>query len=392
VCTVGSGGALAFLTAGTCTIDADQAGNGSYAPAAQVSRTFTVSAVAPAAPTAVTATAGDRQATVSFTAPPDSGATTSYTATASGGVGPTVSCAGSPCTVGGLTNGRSYTFTLTATNSLGSATSAASNSVTPKAAQTIGFANPGTQEYASSPTLSATSDSGLAVGFSSATASVCTVGAGGVLSFHANGSCTIDADQPGNSAFLAAATVAQTFTVEGAPAAAPAPTAPTSTATSSASSTPAADPVPTQVALLDTESPTAPSLHARLARGQLVLTWSAATDDVGVDHYRLFRNGKPLANASGDASTLSLHRYGAGRFTLVAVDAAGNRSPESGAVTTVRNARPAHLRRWIPAWAWRVLRWQEHGKVGARPAAPRKLPGWYWTWEQWRLHPFRLTA
>jgi hypothetical protein len=392
VCTVDSGGTLAFLTTGSCTIDADQAGTSTYAPAAQVSHTFTVAAISPAAPTGVTATAGDRQATVSFTAGSDGGTTTSYKATASGVGGPTVSCAASPCTVGGLTNGRSYRFTVTATNSVGSATSAASNAVTPKAAQTISFANPGTQEYDASPTLSATSDSGLAVVFSSATASVCTV-SGGILSFHANGSCTIDADQPGNSAFLAAATVAQTFAVEGAPEPAPTPTpTPTQPSTSPSSSTPAAAPVPTHVALLDTEPPSAPSLRARFAGAVFRLAWSGATDDVGVDHYQLYRNGKPLVQAPGDALTLSLHRYGAGRFTLVAFDAAGNRSDESSAVTTVRNARPAHLRKWIPHWAWTVLRWQEHGKLGTRPDAPKKLPAWYWTWQQWRLHPFRLAG
>ena len=42
VCTITSGGLLTFVTAGTCTINADQAGNGSYAAAAQVSQSFTV--------------------------------------------------------------------------------------------------------------------------------------------------------------------------------------------------------------------------------------------------------------------------------------------------------------------------------------------------------------
>ncbi len=46
VCTITSGGALTLLTPGTCTINADQAGNASYNAAAQVARTFTVYASA----------------------------------------------------------------------------------------------------------------------------------------------------------------------------------------------------------------------------------------------------------------------------------------------------------------------------------------------------------
>src|SRR5690606_14272718 len=45
VCTISSGGALTFLTAGTCTINADQAGNANYLAATQVSRRFAVIAV-----------------------------------------------------------------------------------------------------------------------------------------------------------------------------------------------------------------------------------------------------------------------------------------------------------------------------------------------------------
>ena len=84
---------------------------------------------------AVTATAGNTQATVGFTAPTSLGgsAITGYTATSNPGNN-TATCSSSPCTVTGLTNGTSYTFTVHATNALGSsAESAASNSVTPAA-------------------------------------------------------------------------------------------------------------------------------------------------------------------------------------------------------------------------------------------------------------------
>ncbi|HEX7368691.1 MAG TPA: autotransporter domain-containing protein [Rhodanobacteraceae bacterium] len=87
----------------------------------------------PGAPTIGTATAGNAQASISFTAPASNGgaAITQYTATSSPS-GLTGACASSPCTVTGLTNGTAYTFTVTATNSVGTgAPSAASNSVTP---------------------------------------------------------------------------------------------------------------------------------------------------------------------------------------------------------------------------------------------------------------------
>jgi len=126
---------LTFVSAGTCTINADQAGNAAFTAAARVSQTFAVNAVAPSAPTIGIATAGDAQASVAFTAPASNGgsAITAYTVASNPG-GLTVTGASSPITVSGLTNGTAYTFTVTATNSVGTgAASAASNSVTPSA-------------------------------------------------------------------------------------------------------------------------------------------------------------------------------------------------------------------------------------------------------------------
>ena len=90
----------------------------------------------PDAPTIGTATAtGNTTATVVFTAPANNGdaTITSYTSTSTpGGVTATLSQAGSgTISVTGLTAGTSYTFKVTATNSIGtSVDSAASNSIT----------------------------------------------------------------------------------------------------------------------------------------------------------------------------------------------------------------------------------------------------------------------
>jgi hypothetical protein len=215
VCSITSGGVLAFLSAGTCIIDATQVGDSTYLAAATVSRSFAVNATVPAAPTDAVATAGDTQVSVAFTAPTNAGGTaiTSYTVTSSPG-GFTGSGAGSPLTVTGLSNGTAYTFSVRATNSAGTGTaSAISNSVTPKATQTITFGNPGTQNSATTPTLTASASSMLAVSFSSSTTSVCSITSGGALGFLGAGTCTVVADQAGSSDYEAAAPVSQSFTV-----------------------------------------------------------------------------------------------------------------------------------------------------------------------------------
>ena len=119
----------------TFTVTATNA-NGT-GPASDPSNAVTPSSV-PDAPTAATATAGNTSASVSFTPGSDEGSTiTSYTVTASDSTTPanggqTASGASSPITVSGLTNGDSYTFTVTATNANGTGpASDPSNAVTP---------------------------------------------------------------------------------------------------------------------------------------------------------------------------------------------------------------------------------------------------------------------
>jgi len=90
--------------------------------------------VVPGAPTIGTATAGNTQASVTFTAPTFAGypaTITGYIVTSSPG-SITASGASSPVVVTGLTNDTPYTFTVQAINASGTgSSSAASNSVTP---------------------------------------------------------------------------------------------------------------------------------------------------------------------------------------------------------------------------------------------------------------------
>ena len=186
---------------------------------ASASVSLNVIVAVPGAPTSISATTANGEATVTFTAPsnPGSSAITGYTirATASDGSAVTVNATGSPAKVTGLTPGESYRFTVTANNSAGSSdTSTTSDRLTISYVnQTIAFTTPTDRTSNSgSFTLAATASSGLPVTFTVVSGPALLTG--NVLDLTgAAGTVSIRASQGGNTTYAAAPVVDVSFNV-----------------------------------------------------------------------------------------------------------------------------------------------------------------------------------
>jgi hypothetical protein len=217
VCTITSGGALSFVSVGQCTINADQAGNGSFAAAPQVSRTFTVNQAsqtitgfAPASPVVFGASPATLSASGGASGSPIVFATTS---------------ANTICTV----TGNTVTFTgvgicnLTANQAAGGSYSAAPQvtaSVTINAAgQAItGFAPASPVVFGASPaTLSASGGaSSSPIVFATTSANtICTV-TGNTVTFTGVGICNLTANQAAGGSYSAAPQVTASVTINAA--------------------------------------------------------------------------------------------------------------------------------------------------------------------------------
>ncbi|MEP7334579.1 MAG: hypothetical protein ABI717_02255 [Actinomycetota bacterium] len=221
VCTV-SGSTVSLTGAGTCTVDADQSGDATHGPAPQVQQSFTIGG--PPSPSVQS---------ISFTSSPPSAAVAggpAYAVSASASSGLAVTFSVSPssagvCTVSGSTVSPVGVGTCTVrADQAGNASYQPAPQVWQSFA--VGLA-PQTTSFTSSPPSSATvgdpdyvvgasATSGLAVVFSAAASSagICTV-SGSTVSFVAAGTCTINADQPGDSTYDVAPRVQQSFAIGG---------------------------------------------------------------------------------------------------------------------------------------------------------------------------------
>jgi chitodextrinase len=88
----------------------------------------------------------------------------------------------------------------------------------------------------------------------------------------------------------------------------------------------------------DSQAPAAPAglQVTGVTASSVSLAWNAAKDNVGVTEYRLFQNGVQVAETAGTAFTVSsLQSFTQYTYVVVAVDAAGNASSMSNAVSTV---------------------------------------------------------
>jgi chitodextrinase len=90
------------------------------------------------------------------------------------------------------------------------------------------------------------------------------------------------------------------------------------------------------VTVADSIKPTVPgSLTATAGTGQVVLNWTASTDNAGVTGYRVYRNGTQVGSVSGTTLTYTHTGVAPGTYsyTVRAIDAAGNLSDPSNAAS-----------------------------------------------------------
>jgi chitodextrinase len=106
----------------------------------------------------------------------------------------------------------------------------------------------------------------------------------------------------------------------------------------------------------DTQPPTTPTgLTAQSSTARdVVLSWNASTDDVGVTGYTVYRNGTAIGTSSGaspgytDTTAASSSTYG---YTVDAFDAAGNHSAQSAPLSVTTTTPPPVTAHWVQGGA-----------------------------------------
>jgi chitodextrinase len=97
------------------------------------------------------------------------------------------------------------------------------------------------------------------------------------------------------------------------------------------------------ITLPDTIAPSVPTnlVATAVSASQINLSWIAATDNVGVTGYRIYRNGAQIATtAQTSYANTGLAAATAFTYKVAAYDAAGNVSAQSAQVTATTNAQP----------------------------------------------------
>jgi hypothetical protein len=219
ICMVSSG-TVSLMAAGTCAITATQTGNSMYAPATPVSQTFLVVSVSQPPVGLTPQTVTINYPLISPTQVVGTSVLLSAFASASSGL-PVAFTTTTPsiCSISGdIASLNSIGFCWFYASQAGNATYAAATTVGHLffvgKSQTITFAPVSAQTVDTSIMLSTTTSSGLPVSFfTSETPSVCEPGGNNTVWLGSAGTCTIEAQQLGDSTYAAAPPVSQTFAV-----------------------------------------------------------------------------------------------------------------------------------------------------------------------------------
>jgi bacillolysin len=301
-------GAVAFVSAGSCTITASVAASGNLLPATSSPTTFAITAVSPGAPTVTWISPDNAQLSVAFQLGPTGGAVPqNIRYSLDGGanwVDRSPASIASPLILGGLTNGDMYDVRLQVIGPGG--TSAQSNLVTRApngpVARTLTLAAPMQPSFRitdPAPTLTATpSRSGGSITYSSSTPSVCLVGSStGAVLFVAPGTCRISASISASGSLLAATATAVAFEVLAAELPAPStPATPQAPVSQPTSPPPSATPAPTPF--------TAPAVTLPTAA-----RWTSGGGAVGTTRNRTLSTTIPLP----PGTTMSVRATSAGK-------------------------------------------------------------------------------